>query len=258
MEPLLRPLATILISSALPLLLLAGARLLSHAPGAPRSVFSVGAWAAAGLAFVLGAQSLGPRLVASQPSWAGALFGVGCSVVCLIAAHRAERRFRAQSHVHDRTALLRPPTHVVGSLVGLGLVLGVAATAFAAHRVTRFGDDDPPGAEGPSASVRLFIDPWDGDAWVVRGWEARHRAHTREALVFAELAERSGADALDVLRLRSELAAARDDCEEANALFQRALTLQAERAFESGEALTLGGYELPPTLVERCPVSTDP
>jgi hypothetical protein len=139
---------------------------------------------------------------------------------------------------------------LAGALVGLGPPLFLLAAAW----MTRL--DGAPRAEGAAeaASRRLLIVPWDPEAHLALGWRDALRGERAPAGAHLDFAERAGADAVEALELRAELAAQGGDCEAARRAFDEALERRTRRAMAEvlSTPLELDDYALPPSLVRVC------
>ncbi|HJL20325.1 MAG TPA: hypothetical protein RMH99_31955 [Sandaracinaceae bacterium LLY-WYZ-13_1] len=146
-------------------------------------------------------------------------------------------------------------THVLGWVTGGAIGALLAAGLALPWTSTRIGPEEAPHAGASAAVWRLRIHPWDPVAMLAAGWASREREDYRRAVAQAREARRMGLPVAPTLELEAEVLAARGRCEEARATFDRALRARAARVFEEdalAAPLTLGGYQLPPTLVTEC------
>jgi Zn-dependent protease with chaperone function len=141
----------------------------------------------------------------------------------------------------------------------LGLAAGLAGSAvlvlamLGASEATEIAPREVPTAGLDAARWRLRIDPWDADAVLALAWATRGDEDLSRATRLVELARRIGAPDAERMELEAEILAARGECEQARALFDRSLEARAVRAMADQEsALELGGWHIPPTLVRDC------
>ncbi|MCC6873626.1 MAG: M48 family metalloprotease [Sandaracinaceae bacterium] len=155
---------------------------------------------------------------------------------------------------HDLGPRPAPPKRWPGVAAGLMLGLPLLLAPLAASELTEI-DDVTTAGEG-AAQWRLRIDPWDTDAMLASGWGASRRAALSHAELRLARARELGADEASALELEAQLHAQRGRCAEARAAFDRSREVRAASLFEAPweRSLTLGGYHLPPAMVERCPV----
>ncbi len=176
-------------------------------------------------------------------------------------------RRRVHPDLYDRLVALgidpgpRPPPPPRGGLV-LGLVLAAALLGgpIALEAATEMAPATVRTASAGAAHARLAIEPWDGEAWLVLAWNARRRGDLDRAEEDATLASRAAVDPVAYYDTWTELSAARGDCASARHFFEEGLRAGAKRAFGHvlDRPLRLGGWELPPTFIKRCPVEASP
>lgn len=293
-EVLLRPAASALLVGVLPWLVarvaqafFAEARERDSALSMPRALL-------ASLAFGLGATALGPGLSPTRHSIAGHLFGLACVGLTLAADALVARRLGWTAPARRRelglavggavvldaviwAATTEPQVAVVsGALFALALVAhardpsrrsragwlvgatiaGALSSAVAlAAWATPIEVGEAANTSESAAEWRLRVDPWDDVAMLAYGWGASAREAPQQARARLDLARRMGVGEAPALELEAELAALAGDCDEARALFDRALRARAMAAFDEdglAEPLLLGGYHLPPTMVTEC------
>lgn len=147
-----------------------------------------------------------------------------------------------------------------GVVLGLLLAGGIGGAPIALHEATDVTPADASSAPIERALWRLRVEPWDAEAMLALGWNARRSNHLDRAQRYAERAARMHPDLVARLELTTELRAARGDCDGATQAFQRALEERARREFEGvlEERLELGGYHLPPTYVTACRADAAP
>ena len=241
------------------------------------------------LAFAIGGTALGPALAEAPGGVASLAAALLCAAVAgmvdLRAVDRADPRGLAAAVAAALTASLlaralgssatvlggacalfacglyayRRPARAPGTGHPLGALLGGAAALFlcaivmAPAALTTISPDDAP--YHGEATWRLRIDPWDATAMLASGWAARSRGELTRATARARESVRMGGPEGPALELEAEVLAARGECAEARATFDRAIEARARDAFADDALpvpLVLGGYRLPPALLTEC------
>lgn len=233
------------------------------------------------IAWVVGITALGPALVAAPVSAESQLFACACLGVAIASDFRWAAVDTETRPVPLATALVLAPmagaliaspwvglpiVFVAGALAfrpgqptPMGLAIGgagalflVAAVALPASLTTIARTD---ARDAGDARWRLRLHPWDEDAMLASAWESRRRGEHDRAVAQGREAQRMGLPAGPALELEAEVLAARGECERARSTFDRAIRARAESAFDEDAMdtpLTLGGFQLPPTMIREC------
>lgn len=158
---------------------------------------------------------------------------------------------RLRAAGHDPGPRPAPPgSGAAAVLIAAALVLGTVAI----ERTTRIAPGEIASVPVERAWWRLRVVPADGAAMLAVAWESASRGDVRRARVRVDEAERMGAPPVQLAEARAELLAQEGDCTGAWAAFDESLRLSAAEAFAGGElpALELGGWNLPPSMIEHC------
>jgi Zn-dependent protease with chaperone function len=145
-----------------------------------------------------------------------------------------------------------PPPRRPGWIAAFVVSAGLLALPLLAEAATRIETDSEAETGTTAATWRLRVDPWDAHAMLSMAWAAALDGNPDLARARLAMARRLGARESDAIELDAELLARAGRCDEARARFDDALRARASDAFAGGgwAPLPLGGYHLPPSLVE--------
>jgi hypothetical protein len=195
------------------------------------------------LAALAGTELLSRLATPSSGPWAGVI------VLCLVHIALRLREWRKRAPADAGSSAL------VAAITGASLAAFLLAAPALLDGMTVIDVSRAPVAGASAARWRLRVDPWDGRAMLAAAWAARERRDSEGARAMVREAVRMGLEEAPALELEAELLAASGECDAARSTFDRALRARAATAFEGGTIgapLTLGGYNLPPSLVTEC------
>lgn len=273
-ELLARPLLTLLLALAVPGVSRAALRALlapahrddpaAH-PGAwapLRRGAALLTWVEVALFGVLGAGGLAPPVRAFAGAWSALALGLAAALTALVSGAMALRIDGEPPHpLPARLALaLRgaapgaPPAPAITAAPALTIVAALLLLVLGAERLSRIAPAEAAGTPAETAWWRLRLVPTDGAAMLALAWASAARGDLARAEARLDEAERMGAPRVQLAEARAELLARGGDCAAAWAAFDESLRLAADEAFAREElpALELGGWNLPPAMIERC------
>jgi hypothetical protein len=274
-ELLARPLLTLLLALAVPgvtrsaLRALLAPRRLDDGAARAREVgtlwrgAAVVTWVEVAVFGALGASALAPPLRAlAVGSWLALALGVGAAFTALASGAVALRvEGEPPRTLPTRLALaLRgvapgtPPAPVTSAAPALLVVAALLLVGLAVERLTRIAPAEAANTTAEAAWWRLRIAPTDGTAMLAIAWASAGRGDLERARARLDEAERMGAPRVQLAEARAEVLARGGDCAGAWAAFDESLRIAAAEAFAREElpALELGGWSLPPAMIERC------
>ena len=225
--------AGLAVRALLPRLLVAGRR-------GPTVASSIGL---AAFGFVAGFDALGPDLAGGNARWAGWVFGVALAAIAA-----GLPWLRRKDDDEDEA-----PARGSASLV-LGLALGLLPLGLWVGAESALAFDEVEGVGESRARWRRRMAPRDPAAWLALARVERDRERLEVALALADVATSldDGSREAELLELRSDIHAARGECDEARALFDQALEARARAALETFDLDLSRSYRLPRALAAEC------